>query len=556
MEFFQALLRRAAEPRPNLGTMDLKVGYLCWRPKVPDEPQWKALSQIVEAMGKPDGMHVLMLSGIANDGVKTQPDMVLRRLEQLALMGATISWGHLACFSVVEGLTVHEKGMGSTLFNRHVQELVLPARAGEPAWHCWNVQMQNPMAPFMDWMYTARGILLPLLASELETNPQVKVIGGLFNCSKCSISKALHEHHSKTHVTGEGDTVVLVGGKQLPLEASRPVEQKSKSTTLTFHVSVPWKIKIPAVFDISERESPSFAEEEQEGDWDNDDSESVSSAGAESDHESVFFSEQLSREIDEQFRVISQARESLDEQFRLFRERVLVDQPSEGKMPKEDAGQRYDWDGRSMSHEKFLEKYEGNGDWEWKQARPATDDIASVTSYFDQETSSKSWKALERLLFKGVGTVSTAVVFEMIVNSFYTPLRIRASYLEGKGYERTRIVTESQIGQMEATWQRWMEEEEFTIEQRKQRWKKRYNLFCLLADKHVRCMQLARLLMREGVADLRLFTRSVRALVRSKTFFRHQENHRHQEPMHQMIFQNRSPSSRRARDRSRSHRRR
>ena len=31
LEFFQALLRRAAEPRPNLGTMDLKVGYLCWR---------------------------------------------------------------------------------------------------------------------------------------------------------------------------------------------------------------------------------------------------------------------------------------------------------------------------------------------------------------------------------------------------------------------------------------------------------------------------------------------------------------------------------------------
>ena len=130
-----ALLRRAAEPRPNLVTMDLKVGYLCWRSRVPEEPQWKVLREIVEAMGKPDGMHVLMLSGIANDGVKTQPDMVLRRLEQLKSMGATISWGHLACFSVVEGLTVHEKGMGSTLFNRHVQELVLPARAGEPAWH-------------------------------------------------------------------------------------------------------------------------------------------------------------------------------------------------------------------------------------------------------------------------------------------------------------------------------------------------------------------------------------------------------------------------------------
>ena len=476
-------------------------------------------------------------------------------------MGATISWGHLACFSVVEGLTVHEKGMGSTLFNRHVQELVLPARAGEPAWHCWNVQMQNPRAPFMDWQHTARGILLPLMASELETNPQVKVIGGLFMSNKCSVSNALHEHYSKTRVTrsktfvtGDGDTVVL--SKQFPLEASRPVEQKSKSTTLTFHVSVPWKIKIPAVFDISERESPSLADEEQEGDWDIDDSESLSSAGAESDHESVFFSEQLSKELDEQFRVISQARESLDEQFRLFRERVLVDQPSEGKMPKEDACQRYDWDGRSMSHEKFLEKYEGNGDWQWQQARHATNDIASVTSYFDQETSSKSWKALERLLFKGVGTVSTAVVFEMIVNSFYTPLRIRASYLERKGYERTRILTESDRGQMEATWQRWMEQEEFTIEQRKQRWKKRYNLFCLLADKHVRCMQLARLLMREGVADLPLFTRGVRALVRSKDLFRHQENQRHQEPMHQMIFQHRSPSSRRARDRSRSHRRR
>ena len=265
--------------------------------------------------------------------------------------------------------------------------------------------MQNPMAPFMDWMYTARGILLPLLASELETNPQVKVIGGLFNCSKCSISKALHQHHSKTHVTGEGDTVVLVGGKQLPLEASRSVEQKSKSTTLTFHVAVPWKIKIPAVFEISELRA-----EEQEGDFDNDDSESVSSAGAESDHESVFFSEQLSREIDEQFRVISQARESLDEQFRLFRERALVDQPSEGKMPKEDAcqrcrdgdpvempkedaGRRYDWDSRSMSHKKFLEKYDLYGDWEWEQARPATDDIASVISYFDQEATSlgKHW---------------------------------------------------------------------------------------------------------------------------------------------------------------------
>ena len=216
----------------------------------------------------------------------------------------------------------------------------------------------------------------------------------------------------------------------------------------------------------------------------------------------------------------------------------------------------YDWDGRSKSRKQFREKYKGNGDWEWAQARPATDDIASVTLYFDQETGSKSWKALERLLFKGVETVSTAVVFEMIVNSFYTPLRIRASYLERKGYERTRILTESDRCEMEATWQRWMEQEEFTIEQRKQRWKKRYNLFCLLANKHVRCMQLARLLMREGVADLRLFTRGVRALVRSKNFFRHQENQRHQEPMHQMIFQHRSPSSRRARDRSRSHRRR
>ena len=286
-------------------------------------------------------------------------------------------------------------------------------------------------------------------------------------------------------------------------------------------------------------------------------------SGSDTTTESIkkIVTEQVSREIDENFRLKRE------------RERVLVDQPSEGKMPKEDAcqrcrdgdpvempkedaGRRYDWDGRSMSHKKFLEKYDLYGDWEWKQARPATDDIASVTSYFDHETSSKSWKALERLLFKGVGTVSTAVVFEMIVNSFYTPLRIRASYLEGKGYERTRILTESDRGQMEATWQRWMEEEEFTIEQRKQRWKKRYNLFCLLANKHVRCMQLARLLMREGVADIRLFTRSVRALVRSKTFYRDQENHRHQEPMHQMIFQNRSPSSRRARDRSRSHRRR
>ena len=518
--------------------MDLKVGYLCWRSRAPEEPQWKVLREIVESMGKPGGMHVLMLSGIANagcyHGVKTQPDM--RRLEQLVSMGAMISWEHPACFSVVEGAAVHEKGMGPTLFHRHVQELVLPARAGEPAWHCWNVQMQNPTSPLMDWGITARGILLPQLASQLESNPQVKVIGGSFMQSKLSISAALREHHPKTHVSGEGDNVVLVGGKQ-------PVEQKSKSTTLTFQVSVPWQIKMPAVL-ISELESLSLAEKEQEADWNDDDSDSVSSEGAESDHESVPLPEQVSREIDEHFRLKRE------------RERVLVDQPSEGKMPKEDACQRYDWDGRSMSHEKFLEKYEGNGDWEWKQARPATDDIASVTSYFDHETSSKSWKALERLLFKGVGTVSTAVVFEMIVNSFYTPLRIRASYLEGKGYERTRILTESQIGQMEATWQRWMEEEEFTIEQRKQRWKKRYNLFCLLANKHVRCMQLARLLMREGVADIRLFTRSVRALVRSKTFYRDQENHRHQEPMHQMIFQNRSPSSRRARDRSRSHRRR
>ena len=253
--------------------------------------------------------------------------------------------------------------------------------------------------------------------------------------------------------------------------------------------------------------------------------------------------------------MISQARESLDEQFRLFRERALVDQPSEGKMPKEDAGQRYDWDGRSMSHEKFLEKYEGNGDWEWKQARPATDDIASVTSYFDHETSSKSWKALERLLFKGVGTVSTAVVFEMIVNSFYTPLRIRARYLARKGYERSRILTEFDRGQMEAMWQSWMEEEVFSKQQRKLRDKLKYNLFACLANKQVLCMQLSRLLMREGVADIRRFTRSVRALVRAKTTER-LENRRHQEPMHQMMLQNRSPSSRRARDRSRSHRRR
>ena len=147
------------------------------------------------------------------------------------------------------------------------------------------------------------------------------------------------------------------------------------------------------------------------------------------------------------------------------------------------ACQRYDWDGRSMSQEKFLEKYEGNGDWEWKQARPATDDIASVTSYFDHETSSKSWKALERLLFKGVGTVSTEVVFETIVRSFYTPLRIRARYLERNGYEKSRMLTEPDRANMESMWQSWMEDELFSDEQRKKRFKVKYNLFTNLANK-------------------------------------------------------------------------
>ena len=224
-------------------------------------------------------------------------------------------------------------------------------------------------------------------------------------------------------------------------------------------------------------------------------------------------------------------------------------------MPKEDAGRRYDWDSRSMSHKKFLEKYNRYGDWEWEQARPATDDIASVISYFDQEASSKSWKALERLLFKGAETTSTEVVFETIVRSFYTPLRIRARYLARKGYERIRILTEFDRGQMEAMWQSWMEEEVFSKQQRKQRDKLKYNLFACLANKQVLCMQLSRLLMRDGVADIPRFTRSVRALVSVKTTTR-MKNRRRQMPMHQMMLQFRSPSPRRARDRSRSHRRR
>ena len=220
------------------------------------------------------------------------------------------------------------------------------------------------------------------------------------------------------------------------------------------------------------------------------------------------------------------------------------------------ACQRYDWDGRSMSRKKFREKYEGNGDWEWAQARPATDDIASVMSYFDREASSKSWSALERLLFKGAEVTSTAVLFEMIVKSLYIPLRIRASYLARNGYDRSRLLTDADRRQMEAIWQSWMEENSlFSEQQRKRRSKSKYNVFAKLANKEVRSMQLSRLLMRDGVADIPRFTRSVRALVSVKTTTR-MKNRRRQMPMHQMMLQFRSPSPRRARDRSRSHRRR